>query len=146
MRISSAGRNRVVAREQKPNCVFAGDAIALEHPERCRICSLPLPSKDDGGGICSRRCSGRKVESAQVAADAVALKARILVEVALLKPATTVCPGELSLRVLPQTLLPLTLLRPLIFELAAARKLILRQQKTVVLWHKIRGPFRVGGR
>lgn len=135
-----------MAGEQKHNCVFAGDAIAREHPERCRICCLPLPSKDDGGGICSRRCSGRKNESAQVAADGVALKARILVEVALLKPATTVCPGELSLRVLPQTLLPLTLLRPLIFELAASRKLILRQQKKVVLWHQIRGPFRVGGR
>ena len=58
---------------------------------------------------------------------------------ALLKPATTVCPGELSLRVLPQTLLPLSLLRPLIYELAAARKLILRQQKTVVLWHSLFG-------
>jgi len=89
---------------------------------------------------------GRKTESARVAAEATSIKARILLEVARLERGSTVCPGELSLRVLPETVLPLTLLRPLIYELAEARKIILRQNKNVVLWQTIRGPFRVGAR
>ena len=124
--------------------MLAGDAIASEHPDRCRICALPLPAKDDGSGICSRRCTGRKSESAKVAADSASLKAQILIEVATLKHGRTVCPGELSHRVLPDTLLPLALLRPLIYELAAARKICLRQNGAVIICQKIRGPFRVG--
>jgi Protein of unknown function (DUF3253) len=126
--------------------MLGGDVIASEHPNRCRICALPLPAKDDGSGICSRRCAGRKTESAKVAADSASLKARILAEVATLKHGTTVCPGELSHRVLPDTVLPLTLLRPLIYELAAARKFSLRQKGTVIIWQKIRGPFRVSSK
>ena len=124
--------------------MLAGDVIASEHPDRCRICALPLPAKDDGSEICSRRCAGRKIESTKVAIDSALLKARILEEVATLKHGTTVCPGELSHRVLSDSLLPLTLLRPLIYELAAAGKISLRQKGAAVIWQKIRGPFRVG--
>lgn len=125
--------------------MLAGDSIARDHPDRCRICSLPLPAKDDGSGICSRRCAARKTESAKVAADAPSFKELILNHMAILSKGTTICPGELSHRVLPDTtVLPLALLRPLIFELAAAGKIILRQKGKVILWQKIRGPFRVG--
>lgn len=124
--------------------MLAGDAIFREHPDRCRVCALPLPTMDDDSGICSRRCAARKRESTAIAADAAAIKARILSEIARLKPGTTVCPGELGHRILPETEQPLILLRPLVYELAAARKLRLRQKGDVVLWQKIRGPFRVG--
>ena len=124
--------------------MLGGDVIVSEHPDRCRICALPLPAKDDGSGICSRRCASRKNESTKVAANSASLKARILVEVATLKHGTTMCPGELSHAVLPDTELPLALLRPLIYELAAARKITLRQKGAAIIWQKIRGPFRVG--
>lgn len=126
-----------------PLPLLAGDGIAALQPGRCRVCALPLPEggADDGG--CSRRCAGRRRESAVVAGDASALKERILAEVATLKTGATLCPGELSHRVLPGRELPLTLLRPLIYELAGERRLRLSQKGKTLLWEKIRGPFRV---
>jgi hypothetical protein len=123
---------------------FAGDEIASDHPERCRICALSLPANGAEDGICSRRCAGKKQASAAVAKDAAVLKEMLLKEIAGLKPGTTVCPGELSHRVLPGTDQPLTVLRPLIFELSISRRLRLSQKGTITLWQKIRGPFRVG--
>ena len=73
-----------------------------------------------------------------------ALTAQVLAELAELGPGTTICPGELSHRVLPGVDQPLTVLRPLLFELAAGRQLRLSQKGAVVGWWKIRGPFRVG--
>jgi hypothetical protein len=117
---------------------------------------LPLPrvskqNQEAGNGqeelvrICSRRCAGKRAESAEVVRNRAALEALILTEVRALRKGTTVCPGELSHRVLPGVDQPLTVLRPLIYELAAAGKLRLRQKGAVVLWEKVRGPFRVGG-
>ncbi|MES2440703.1 MAG: hypothetical protein V4584_16675 [Verrucomicrobiota bacterium] len=123
---------------------LAGDELAHEHPDRCRVCALPLPAKGAEHGICSRRCAGRRRESAAVARDEGVLKQKLLAEIADLKPGTTVCPGELSHRILPGTDQPLTLLRPLIFELSMSRRLRLSQKGTITLWQKIRGPFRVG--
>ncbi len=123
---------------------LAGDPLAFAHPDRCRVCALPLPETGAEDGICSRRCAGRKRESAIVARDAADLKKNILTEISVLKSGTTVCPGELSHRILPGMDLPLTLLRPLIFELSMSRRLRLSQKGTITLWQKIRGPFRVG--
>lgn len=123
--------------------LLAGDGIAMLDASRCRVCALPLPASGADDGICSRRCAGRRRESAAVAVDAPALKERILAEVATVRPGTTLCPGELSHRVLPGLELPLTLLRPLIYELAGERKLRLSQKGKTMLWEKIRGPFRV---
>ncbi len=123
---------------------LAGDGLALDHPDRCRVCALPLPASGAEDGICSRRCAGRRRESAAAARDASDLKAKLLTEIALLKAGTTVCPGELSHRILPGTEQPLTVLRPLIFELSMTRRLRLSQKGVITLWHKIRGPFRVG--
>lgn len=123
---------------------LAGDGLALDHPDRCRVCALPLPATGAEDGICSRRCGGRRRESAAAARDSAQLKAQILVEIGLLKTGTTMCPGELSQRLFPGMDQPLTVLRPLIFELAISRRLRLSQKGTITLWHKIRGPFRVG--
>jgi Protein of unknown function (DUF3253) len=79
-----------------------------------------------------------------IAQDSCAMKERLLAEVAKLKVGTTICPGELSQQILPSTDQPLTVLRPLIFELAISRRLRLSQKGTITLWQKIRGPFRVG--
>lgn len=125
---------------------LAGDNLTESWPDRCRICLLPLPRNADESGICSRRCAGRKVESAHVAENREELKQSILVEISALRKGTSVCPGELSHRVLPGTEQPLSLLRPLIFELAEAGKLRLSQKGTLLPWWKIRGPFRVAGR
>ena len=76
--------------------------------------------------------------------EAGVLTARILSEVADLKPGTTVCPGALSQQVRPGVEQPLSVLRPLIFSLAAEGRLRLKQKGAVVLWWKIKGPFRVG--
>jgi Protein of unknown function (DUF3253) len=124
--------------------ILAGDALAQDHPGRCRVCALPLPAPDPEDGICSRRCAGRRRESGALAHDRTAMKAKILALLSNLKAATTLCPGELSQQLLPGTDQPLTLLRPLIFELSISRKLRLSQKGTITLWHKIRGPFRVG--
>lgn len=123
--------------------MLAGDGIAKLDASRCRVCALPLPAGGREDGICSRRCAGRRRESATVAGDAPALKERILAEVAALQAGATLCPGELSHRVLLGRELPLTLLRPLIYELAGERKLRLSQKGKTMLWEKIRGPFRV---
>ena len=123
---------------------LAGDGIAVRYPDRCRICSLPLPRSGADDGICSRRCAARRKESARVAADAVVLKEQILTEISTLRKGTTICPGELSQRILTGTDQPLSLLRPLLFELAEARKIRLSQKGSIVLWPQIRGPFRVG--
>jgi Protein of unknown function (DUF3253) len=123
---------------------LAGNALALAHPDRCRVCALPLPATRPEDGICSRRCAGRRQESAMIAQDSCAMKERLLAEVAKLKAGTTICPGELSQQILPSTDQPLTVLRPLIFELAISRRLRLSQKGTITLWQKIRGPFRVG--
>ena len=123
---------------------LAGDALALAHPDRCRVCALPLPASGADDGICSRRCAGKKRESASAASDSAELKAQLLAEIARLKTGTTVCPGELSQRILPGVDQPLTVLRPLIFELSISRRLRLSQKGTITLWQKIRGPFRVG--
>ena len=123
---------------------LAGDGLALDHPDRCRVCALPLPASGADDGICSRRCAGRRPESAAAAREGSELKAKLLAEIALLKSGTTICPGELSQRILPGVDQPLTVLRPLIFELAMSRRLRLSQKGTILLWQKIRGPFRVG--
>ena len=123
---------------------LAGDALALAHPDRCRVCALPLPASGADDGICSRRCAGRRRESVAAASDSAQLKAQLLAEIARLKTGTTVCPGELSQRILPGVDQPLTVLRPLIFELSISRRLRLSQKGTITLWQKIRGPFRVG--
>ena len=73
-----------------------------------------------------------------------ALTARILAGVATLKAGTTICPRALSQEVRPGLDQPLTVLRPLVFNLAAAGKLRLRQNGAVVIWWKVKGPFRVG--
>ena len=73
-----------------------------------------------------------------------ALTGKVLAALAELRAGTTICPGELSHRVLPGVEQPLTVLRPLLFELAAGRQLRLSQKGSVVGWWKIRGPFRVG--
>ena len=123
---------------------LAGDWLGLAHPDRCRVCALPLPANAENDGICSRRCAGLRRESEAVQREVEALTARILAGVASLKAGTTICPRALSQEVRPGLDQPLTLLRPLIFNLAAAGKLRLRQNGSVVLWWKIRGPFRVG--
>ena len=76
--------------------------------------------------------------------DEEALTVKLLLEVAAFRQGTTVCPGELSRCLLPGVDQPLTVLRPLIFGMAAARRLRLSQKGTVVGWWKIKGPFRVG--
>jgi hypothetical protein len=76
---------------------LAGNALALAHPDRCRVCALPLPATCPEDGICSRRCAGRRRESAMIAQDSCAMKERLLAEVAKLKAGTTICPGELTL-------------------------------------------------
>jgi hypothetical protein len=123
---------------------LAGDALALVHPERCRVCALPLPATLPEDGICSRRCAGRRRESAVIAQESSVMKERLLAGIANLKAGTTICPGALSQEILPGTDQPLTVLRPLIFELAILRRLRLSQKGTIMLWQKIRGPFRVG--
>jgi Protein of unknown function (DUF3253) len=79
-----------------------------------------------------------------IAQESSVMKERLLTAIAKLKPGTTICPGALSQEVLPGTDQPLTVLRPLIFELAISRRLRLSQKGTIMLWQKIRGPFRVG--
>lgn len=123
---------------------LAGDELVLGHPDRCRVCALPLPASGADDGICSRRCAGRKRESAAAAENSAQLKTQLLGEIARLKTGTTVCPGELSQRILPGVDQPLTVLRPLIFELSISRRLRLSQKGIIMLWQKIRGPFRVG--
>ena len=123
---------------------LAGDGLSQSHPDRCRVCALPLPAGPCDNGICSRRCADRRRESGNVARTAATLKERIVEEISKLKRGTTMCPGELSQRILPGLEQALTLLRPLIFELADARRLRLSQKGTVTIWPKIRGPFRVG--
>jgi hypothetical protein len=81
-----------------------------------------------------------------VAGTSDQLKHAILVEISTLRKGTSVCPGELSHRVLPGTEHPLSLLRPLIFELAESGKLRLSQKGTLLPWWRIRGPFRVAAR
>lgn len=125
---------------------LAGDNLTESWPDRCRICVLPLPRNPDESGICSRKCAGRKAESERIMEDRDKLKHSILVEVSSLRKGTSICPGELSHRVLPGTEQPLSLLRPLIFELAEAGKLRLSQKGTLLPWWKIRGPFRVAPR
>ena len=125
---------------------LAGDALHQEHPDRCRICALPLPVAAKGqanDGICSRRCAGLRGQSAAVLKNTGTLTQKILSELTALRPDITICPGELSRRVLPGAEPPLTVLRPLIFELAAARRLRLSQKGRITLWWKIHGPFRV---
>ncbi len=125
---------------------LAGDNLTATYPDRCRICLLPLPHGKNENGICSRRCAGRKEESAQVAERSEELKSAILMEISTLRKGTTLCPGELSQRVMAGTEQPLPLLRPLICELAEAGKIRLSQKGTILPWWKIRGPFRVGNR
>lgn len=124
--------------------LLAGDSLVAAHPDRCRVCLLPLPAGTCDQGICSRRCAGRKSESADVARSVAKLTEQILAEISQLKKGTTICPGELSQRILHGSEQPLTLLRPVIFGLADARRLRLSQKGTVMIWPKIRGPFRVG--
>jgi Protein of unknown function (DUF3253) len=123
---------------------LAGDSLASTHSDRCRVCALPLPAKPDDSGICSRRCAGRRGESEAIFLSEAALKQQVIVEISKLKRGSSVCPGELSQRLLPGTDQPLTVLRPLLYELAAARRIRLSQKGTLMLWEKIRGPFRVG--
>jgi hypothetical protein len=111
---------------------------------RCVICGLPLPEGDDGGEVCSRRCAGRRAEARALRHEADKHRVRILEEVGSLRRGTTICPGELALRVLPGTDNPLQILRPFLQELAEEKKLRWLQKGKVVWWEKVRGPFRVG--
>lgn len=111
---------------------------------RCRVCALPLPAGGQGDDICSRRCAGLRRESARVFQDREQLASQLLAAVAELRTAATMCPGELSQRVLPDLDRPLTVLRPVLFGLAASGRIRLSQKGTWVPWVKIRGPFRVG--
>ncbi len=56
------------------------------------------------------------------------------------------CPGALAQRVLPGVRDPLTLLRPLLFELQEKGRVALSQKGAVLPWWKIRGPFRIRAR
>jgi hypothetical protein len=109
----------------------------------CRVCGLALPRKNADDGICSRRCSGRRRLSAEVQARAEELSTALLAELQKLAKDSTICPGELSQRVLPGPDLPLGVLRPLIFQLNDAGRLRLSQKGVTLPWTKIRGPFRV---
>ncbi len=122
---------------------LAGDMLAQLHPDRCRVCLLPLPRGGDPQGICSRRCAGRHKESAELASRRDALKTAILSALSTLSKDASICPGELSHRVLPGTSQPLSILRPLLFELAEDGRVRLSQKGTLLPWWKIRGPFRV---
>jgi len=118
----------------------------LQDEGRCRVCALPLPA-NAADGICSRRCRGLKRESARVTGEErVQWRARILERVGQLREGTTICPGQLSQELLPGIERPLTLLRPLIFELQEEKKVRLTQKGQPVILRKIRGPFRVRGK
>ncbi len=115
----------------------------LEAEGRCLVCALPLPAKADDG-ICSRRCAGLRKRSEVVAErERNVWKTAIVERLRALKPGTTICPGALSRELLPTDAHPIALLRPLIFELQAERKIQLSQGGQAILWRKIRGPFRV---
>ena len=103
-----------------------------------------MPANSPVDQVCSRQCAGRRKESIEVARQKIAIGELVIAEVNLLDGSATICPGELSHRVFPNTEKPLTVIRPIIYELAMAGKIRLRQKGQVVRWDKIRGPFRVG--
>ncbi len=120
---------------------LAGDWLAPHG--KCRVCGLDLPRAGADDGICSRACAGRRGESRAVLADEAALAEAILSELRTLAKDSTLCPGELSVRIRPGVAKPIGVLRPVIFRLAQAGTLRTLQKGHVVPWTKIRGPFRV---
>lgn len=121
------------------------DNIAQLHLQEhcCTVCGLPLP-RDDSTGICSRRCASLQQLSREIQTTRRAeMTAAILQELSTLKRGSTICPGELSQRVLPGVQDPLRLLRPLLHALEQEHKIRLLQKGVVRPWRKIRGPFRV---
>jgi hypothetical protein len=120
---------------------LAGDWLA--ELGLCRICGLAMPRTESEDGICSRACAGRRKSSHQVWRDQSALTIQIQQELVRLAADSTLCPGELSCRILPQETKPIGVLRPLLFQLAKQGKIQTLQKGSVVLWSKIRGPFRV---
>lgn len=120
---------------------LAGDWLA-DHG-LCRVCGLALPRSGADDAICSRSCAGRKKESVAVHSQREHYQQDLLAILRTIKFPATICPGELSCRVLPQSTKPIGILRPVIFELAQRGKLQTLQQGNVIPWTKIRGPFRV---
>lgn len=109
---------------------------------RCEVCALPLPRGEESG-VCSRRCAVLRRQATALTGRRNELIAAVLAELDRLETTATICPGELARRILPGKREPLSLLRPLLFELEQERKVALLQKGEVVPWWKIRGPFRV---
>jgi len=119
-------------------------AHMMQKAGRCAVCGLPMPEKDCGD-VCSRRCASRRGISRSLQnCKRRALEAEILRVVSDLSEGSTICPGDLSRKVLPGVEEPLRLTRPLIFFLQQQGRLRLSQKGVVMPWWKIRGPFRVG--
>jgi len=111
--------------------------------ERCPVCALPLP-RNVSEGTCSRRCAGlRPLSLAINGPQETHWRAAILERLGALRPGTTICPGELAVDLLPEIDKPLTVLRPLLYQLAEEGRVVLSQQKRTIPWWKIRGPFRI---
>ena len=115
----------------------------FEELSLCQICALPLPRTADNN-ICSRRCAGlRKLSSEVLGPQQTEWRARILQSLSTLKPGTTICPGELSVNLLSGVEKPLTVLRPLLYQMAEEGRVVLSQKNVKTHWWKIRGPFRI---
>jgi hypothetical protein len=96
--------------------------------------------------VCSRRCAGLRKKSQQILQlEAEKWCSELVRRLRLLDRASTVCPGDLCVQVMPGVDKPLTLLRPLLFQMAQAGTLTLQQKGKIVPWWKIKGPFRVRG-
>lgn len=109
----------------------------------CRVCALALPRNADGD-VCSRRCAGlRKRSAAALGAEAAEWRRRVLDVLAELQKSATTCPGALSQSLLPELDKPLTVLRPLLYQMAEEGKVVLSQKGLKTPWWKIRGPFRI---
>ncbi len=109
----------------------------------CQICALPLPRKAEDA-ICSRRCASlRKLSAEILGPQQTEWRAKIQQALAALKPGTTICPGELSVNLLPGVEKPLTVLRPLLYQMAEEGRVVLSQKNIKTPWWKIRGPFRI---
>jgi hypothetical protein len=111
----------------------------------CQICALALPrNAAESDTICSRRCAGlRKISAAVLGPEATEWRRKIVQELATLRAETTVCPGELAKRLLPELDKPLTVLRPLLYQMAEEKRVVLSQKNVKTPWWKIRGPFRI---
>lgn len=109
----------------------------------CEVCALPLP-RNVLEGTCSRRCAGlRKLGEAINGPDQAHWRVAISKELATLRPGSTVCPGQLASQLLPGIEKPLSVLRPLLYQMADEGKVVLSQKNLTTPWWKIRGPFRI---